>query len=537
MEGSRPAPDETEKSSSTKSAKAENVAAWLSRQRDDERHVILGDVLEDNEHDEKDGKSKKSKRMRLGALPIVIDEPHVSEAAATHQENEDEPKNSEADGTEYVIEAKDAHALHAPIEASIKQYSETVEDDGHDAADRVSTYDATAEVASTAELEHLDDQQADFDEQEAEDFAQWEQQVEANGPVNEHIDETDSVDDAHNTPRTSFSHSSRPTPSTRSRYGHPFSMPVAPPVAGGAGGGGGNSIPPTPGGPNNPFEPHNDPNMYPVSSANTVPIPVSPNVLGGATPNVLHSHEHEHGHPRLALAMAAGLLVEHMLGKRADKRIDSEMRRRTDKLREQIEHTQATQAEARTALEARQMRAAVEQDRQRQVVEGLQAGAASQVHTEARMPSTRPVSETAAHTGPVVEVSNSSQHVETQVIDTNTFAEAHVRPNIVMEQVAAAAENDSPVERVYERRQEIRDEPSTPAGAAAGGAAGSDNGSQTSGSGQFSISTASISQDVSNNSAQRAGGPQNPDYQAAIVRGIGAAIALIVLALLAYLFV
>lgn len=45
------------------------------------------------------------------------------------------------------------------------------------------------------------------------------------------------------------------------------------------------------------------------------------------------------------------------------------------------------------------------------------------------------------------------------VPDTDSLAEQHVKPQVVMESVAVAAEQNTAVERVYERRQEVRDEP------------------------------------------------------------------------------
>ncbi len=46
---------------------------------------------------------------------------------------------------------------------------------------------------------------------------------------------------------------------------------------------------------------------------------------------------------------------------------------------------------------------------------------------------------------------------------TESLAEQHAAPTVVMEHVAEAAEHNQPVERAYERRQEIKDDASVPA--------------------------------------------------------------------------
>lgn len=56
------------------------------------------------------------------------------------------------------------------------------------------------------------------------------------------------------------------------------------------------------------------------------------------------------------------------------------------------------------------------------------------------------------------------------VPDTDRLAEMHARPDVVLEQVARAAEQDIAVEKVYERRQEVRDEPGRAPGPSGGGA-------------------------------------------------------------------
>lgn len=562
MEGSRPNPDETETFSSTKSAKAEGVAAWLGRQRDDERHIILSDTLDSTGDDkEKDEKSKKAKRLRLGALPVEVDDKLVAEkpaSDATHEAAESDTPHPEENTSE-------SPALEAPES---------------DAANKVPVYEAAAEVVSAAELEYQQDaqehalrqEQEDFrawEEElqtahaEAEDFKQWEQQfqtTEAQSSADMQMSETEPDEEPDlplpAKPRSSYAHNRRPAPSSRphsnaasSRYGQPFVIPPAPVPAGGAGGGG-NIVPPVPGGlgnpnnPNNPFGPFEAPDGGSVPSANVIPLPADPNILGGISPNTLKTHEHHHGHPRLALAMAAGLLVEHMLGKRADKRIDTEMRQRTDKLREQIERTQTTQAEAQRKLESQQMSVVAEQDRQRRIIEQqneaiisptpaaaerlaaaptvVAAEVAPQQRTAARAEQSKAAPEA---TAPSVE--------EVSIVGTDAYAEAQARPAAVMEQVAVAAEQDMPVERVYERRQEVRDEPSSPAGAAAGGAAGI-FGSTPSGQQVGTTSGGGADSSQATNDHQGIQAPES-DYRAAVARGIGAALALITLALLAYL--
>jgi hypothetical protein len=560
MENSRPGPDETEKSSTTKSAKAEGVAAWLSRQRDNERHIIFGEALENKKDDsDKDESAKKAKRLRLGGLPIVAEE---------------SPK--EGGGSEVSTEVTDLKPdINIPEAEDRPEGSELPGEYSAEPEDRAPVYEATAELVSTAEMEHqeaAEEQAANRVEQdfrawedelqtassEEEDFKKWEQEfqtVESQTSADLQMEANDEDPNAAYpvAPPRSV-HGPRATPSTRlhgnaarARYAPPYA-PAPVPAAGG-GGGGGNIVPPVPGGPgnpnnpNNPFGPYGNPNTGPISSANVVPLPVNPNVvLGGVTPNKVTDHEHRHGHPRLALAMAAGLLVEHMLGKRADKRIDAEMRKRTDKLREQIEQTQASQDEARRNLQEQQMRVVAEQDRQRQTVEAQSVAVATQAAANRLQPSARPSAEVGAKAHRTVESGRQfgqTEHVEASpedipIIGTDAYAEAQARPKVVMEQVAAAAENDVPVERVYERRQEVRDEPSSPAGAAAGGAMAGAGSTLGSGSGQYNAP-------VSDQGAQRSASTQKDsheselDYRAAAARGIGGALALIVLAAIAYL--
>lgn len=56
------------------------------------------------------------------------------------------------------------------------------------------------------------------------------------------------------------------------------------------------------------------------------------------------------------------------------------------------------------------------------------------------------------------------------VPNTDSLAEQHVKPEVVLESVAVAAEQNTAVERVYERRQEVRDEPAVAPSAAVAGA-------------------------------------------------------------------
>lgn len=362
-----------------------------------------------------------------------------------------------------------------------------------------------------------------------EDFRLWEEELRTAGPevgvanmqMGEDVDEPEpqaAVSRTRSVSSSQNSHAPRTAPSLRSSEPVPVSESSEAPTV--ATGGGGGNVPP----------------VYRARPSYEQPE----DFPHGATPNTAptskridrethHEHSHEHGHPRLAFAMAAGLLVEHMLGKRADRRIEKAGRARTDKLSEQIKRSQTTQEQARQQLEARQLQLEAEQARQRQTLESV--GSAS--NTAAASKAER-VSVPRRHEELTPPVDSELQQMIEQGAATVVDAEASARSKVAMEQAAVAAELDQPVERVYERRQEVKDEPSNPAGAAAGGAASIGSVPSTSNSAQQRTI-----QGASGSTGQRTndGHAHDPgiDFHAAAVRGVGAGLAVIVLALLAYL--
>jgi hypothetical protein len=547
MENSRPGPDDTDKFSSAKSSN-EETAAWLQRNREVERNILFGVSKEKDEDDtEEEGESqeadseeaKAARRLRLGALPVVLEERSEAPAAAEHGTEEAASEHA-AETEENVPEAAEpaAYAEAGQVSAEVPEVSETPV--AATETDDIAQWEQQMNEHQASEQESFqqwEEETAQPQTAEQEDFQHWEQEMAEATPTSAETVTIPEEDDEPEQPATAV-HGPRARPSSRpARPTTPPPVVSSPVIAGNVPpplvGGGGNTPPLIPGGPNNPNynfgPPPPGPNMnMPPISPNMIPL--GPNVIpGGLGPNVLSGHEHRHGHPRLALAFAAGLLVEHMLGRRADKKIDTEMRRRTDKLRDQIERSQASQEQARQAMEAQQIRLTTEQDRQRQTLEHRQAAIAN-VPVGARASQ---LPQAGIPRQP--EAGMPAMPEQVPVINTDTYAEARVRPNLVMEQVAAAAEHDMPVERVYERRQEVRDEP--PAGASGAGAAASVGStldssapSQQYGSMGSSPSAQPHQWDTSAHSPEE----RAAHYRSAAITGFGAALTLILLGLLAY---
>jgi hypothetical protein len=257
-----------------------------------------------------------------------------------------------------------------------------------------------------------------------------------------------------------------------------------------------------PGGPSGPASPNfSSPNLPINPNVLTAPTAIAPNVN-----NVLNSHEHAHGHPNLALAFGAGLLLEHYLGKRADKKITNEMRQQTDRLARVIDQANGQQSFVNDSLRSQQQRLESAQQTQQQLWERQQQVRRTITErpqptlTEMRQPVVDRSTEAPATPPPLsrevfgtasssaksgfeatpmatpdgVEVAMPTGK-EAVIPNTDLYAEARVKPSVVMEQVAQAAEQDVPVEIAYERRQEVRDEPGSSGssgGAMGGGGAG-----------------------------------------------------------------
>jgi hypothetical protein len=128
---------------------------------------------------------------------------------------------------------------------------------------------------------------------------------------------------------------------------------------------------------------------------------------------------------------------------------------------------------------------------------------------------------------------------DAHVPNTNQYAEAHVRPGFVMEQVAEAAEHDVPVEMAYERRQEIKDE-SGQAGHSGGAGAASTPQQQPNPffapSGQPPQASARQLAETQAYLSTNSSGSTNGDmYKHAMQRGFWSAIVILVLGAVAYL--
>jgi hypothetical protein len=117
------------------------------------------------------------------------------------------------------------------------------------------------------------------------------------------------------------------------------------------------------------------------------------------------------------------------------------------------------------------------------------------------------------------------------VPETDKFVEVQAKPKVVMEQVAIAAEQDVPLERVYERRQEIKDDPSS--GPQASGGAGNANHDQP--VLQTSVLPPSSTQYRTNADLSTSHNVKPDQYNTATRNGVVAAV-IIIFAILAYLF-
>lgn len=310
--------------------------------------------------------------------------------------------------------------------------------------------------------------------------------------------------------------------------------------------------------------------------------PSGPNALGGAAGlagNLLHSHEH--WHPKTFFALAGAILVSDMLGRSRDRKITRELRERTNKLKQiidqhtgeseqqyahskrQVAEMQESYEDSRQKLASRlerveSQRAATEAQPAQQQEQGV-AATAPTVESLLRMNQqtayvergTMPTGERFMHTAgssPVAAAERGMSALfgtpESQprgpimpeiVPDTDRFAELQARPDMVMEQVAQAAEVGVSTEKVYERRQEVRDEASVSSGSQGGGAAA---GNDTYASGFGYQPTSAGSNQFADTQAQMAQGrsyqkPGSDMYHQAMRAGFWAGIVVIALALIA----
>lgn len=505
MENRRPGPEDTENSTSTDSSKAdkaEGVIAWFTHQLDNEHHMMLasksekrGSKEEDEEDDddEDDFGVAKTHHLKLGGFTI-------------------QTGNEKAASTSEFHEAEESSDEISQDTADFEQWEQEV------AATSTEVGSADMQMAESDLLvgePHAEKQHEMPIEAEPEEESQPDAQAQKVGKhsSNHHQSRTSQA----GTARTNLSQTAQPD------------VPKPPAAAGGGGG----EVPPTDRAesaadlPDEPFE--NSQNTV-FNVYDTLIDRSHTDALTDTSPNKIADHEHRHTHVGMGILMAAGLLAERMSRRGADKRNEKASRKRDDKLREQIEDTRAMHEQTRQKLESRQRQLTEAQDRQQQVLEHIRPTVNNIERTVAPGRSERP--EPMIETVQAQTAAELHQHIEQGALPAPD-AEAKIRSKIVMEQIATAAENSEPVERVYERRQEVKDEPGTPAGAASGGAASigsliTKHHSTQQYAGKDTRDSSSRQSDAS--SSHGAG----IDYRAAAIRGVGAGLAVIVLALLAY---
>lgn len=119
------------------------------------------------------------------------------------------------------------------------------------------------------------------------------------------------------------------------------------------------------------------------------------------------------------------------------------------------------------------------------------------------------------------------------VPDTDKFAEKHVQPRVVLEKVAEAAEHNAPLERAYERRQEVKDDVTSPVSYTGASAVGEILSQTRSTVAPQAMPTSATQASLSN---QPKASKQPELYRTAMLGGMAAALAILVFAILAYLF-
>lgn len=246
-----------------------------------------------------------------------------------------------------------------------------------------------------------------------------------------------------------------------------------------------------------------------------------------------------------AIGVEAGF---RYLGDRKSRRLaredDAKLRRKVDQAAKSLDDVRAKmlanerhnmKAERRTdEFERRAVRALERQSIPQDITmvrrESLVKKQEPQGRVASRLPGLPP---TVADAGPY-ELRKDSSITEAQPMpitasETDKLVEARVNPKAVMEQVSIAAEQDVPVERVYERRQEIKDDPSAVASSGSGGASRVNVATSASQSLRSQQSTQSIF-DTSHNIT-----PVNSQYRGAAKNGVAAALVIIIVLFMAYL--
>jgi hypothetical protein len=131
---------------------------------------------------------------------------------------------------------------------------------------------------------------------------------------------------------------------------------------------------------------------------------------------------------------------------------------------------------------------------------------------------------------PAVFTAETSQPFD--VTETSKFAEAHVQPEDLLKQVAAAAERNLPLERIYERRHEIKDDPGMLQGASSVGSV------LAGGTGTYGFTGLPASGHTADPLQQVSSSTPDPTgvYKTAAIRGFIGAIGIITLGIIAYIF-
>lgn len=300
------------------------------------------------------------------------------------------------------------------------------------------------------------------------------------------------------------------------------------------------------------------PNVSPAAAPNIVPpagtnpnwsapgAGPSPNTLN-ASPNytpapantIIQRHEVIHPADRWVPWIGIGLVAEHIGRKRADRKLERRFTRNIDRLDRKAEDTATVQArleQANARLTATQrevssrMQAAESVASVRDVLPGIHPA-------ESTIKSTEVLATQQTANGRAEAVASSpelTQEKQPLIPQTDALAERHVKPEVVLEKIATAAEKNAPLEKVYERRQEVKDEQSSPV-SAGGAAAVSDILSRSATGARFSASdqAGSAAHEVHDAShATSTNGGYN--YKTAAAAGAGAALVLLVLAAVAY---
>lgn len=332
--------------------------------------------------------------------------------------------------------------------------------------------------------------------------------------------------------------------------------------------GGGSGLPPivppiTPGlgGPNAPLQ---TPNIFMGYSGAT-----APNTIGPFSPNISPSApeiDRSGAFRKLAILMGAGLLVEHMLGKSYDKKLERKFSSSVSVIEKQVKQNQQIQQRLEMAYEKHkqeiaELRAGQPEATMAAPVE-LQTGTSRA--TELQRPvqgdviAGLPAIELGASVLPraqganretttesiksILESQNITRHQESISESLDEAIKAELKPNtesqmskLVLEQAAAAAENNIAVEKVYERRSEIKDDQTGVGSPQQGGAGGVMGAFLPSSQPQYANARKLAESQATINSGLDA--QRQDSYKKAVKSGFSLALLLIVVGIIVYLVI